>query len=142
MGKRNRSLGVVISTQAADDFHPLSELIDDAQASPDRSVVMHLRTAPVDADPFDHDVIRSVNPALGIFLDEAVYLLRRERRGGCQRKKARFAICGSISGFRHIARAQLFTPEQWALGDGAVMPHCSPMAAKFMAASTCRRAPT
>ena len=65
MGKRNRSLGVVISTQAADDTHPLSELIDDAQKNPDRSMVLHLRSAPADADPFDHDVIRSVNPALG-----------------------------------------------------------------------------
>src|SRR5580765_861969 len=30
MGKRKRSLGVIISTQAADDDHPLSLLIDDA----------------------------------------------------------------------------------------------------------------
>ena len=30
MGKRNRSLGIVISTQAADDDHALSQLIDDA----------------------------------------------------------------------------------------------------------------
>ena len=31
MGKRKRSLGVVISTQAADDDHPLSQLIDDVE---------------------------------------------------------------------------------------------------------------
>ena len=30
MGKRSESLGIVISTQAANDFHPLSQLIDDA----------------------------------------------------------------------------------------------------------------
>ena len=30
MGKRNESLGIVISTQAANDLHPLSQLIDDA----------------------------------------------------------------------------------------------------------------
>ena len=52
MGKRKRSLGVVISTQAADDDHPLSQLIDDAQTNVDPSMVVHLLSAPADADPF------------------------------------------------------------------------------------------
>ncbi|QIG96555.1 terminase large subunit domain-containing protein [Bradyrhizobium sp. 6(2017)] len=30
MGKRRESLGVIISTQAANDQHPLSQMIDDA----------------------------------------------------------------------------------------------------------------
>src|SRR5580765_5640362 len=52
-GKRKRSLGVIISTQAADDDHALSQLIDDAQTNSDSSLVVHLLTAPADADPFD-----------------------------------------------------------------------------------------
>src|SRR4029077_2954095 len=79
MGKRTRSLGVVISTQAADDDHPLSQLIDDVTTGADRSMVVHLLTAPVDADLFDADVIRSVNPAFGKFLDEADVLAEAER---------------------------------------------------------------
>ena len=34
-GKRDRSLGIAISTQAADDRHPFSQLIDDAVKSED-----------------------------------------------------------------------------------------------------------
>src|SRR5262245_35111965 len=68
MGKRKRSLGVVISTQAATDDHPLSELIDYAKAGDDRSMVLRLRVAPDNADPFAIETIRAVNPALGVFL--------------------------------------------------------------------------
>ena len=71
MGKRKASLGMVISTQAADDDHPLSLLIDDGLASGDPAVVVHLLAAPPDADPFDLETIRAVNPALGVFLDES-----------------------------------------------------------------------
>lgn len=67
MGKRNESLGMVISTQAPNDQHALSELLDD---SGDDTYVQ-LITAPMDADPFDLDVIRACNPAFGHFLDES-----------------------------------------------------------------------
>jgi phage terminase large subunit-like protein len=69
MGKRARSLGLVISTQADTDLHPLSQLIDDAGADP--TIVVHLTAAPPYADPFDPATIRAANPALGIFLNEA-----------------------------------------------------------------------
>ena len=62
---------MMISTQAADDDHPLSLLIDDGLASGDPAVVVHLLAAPPDADPFDLETIRAVNPALGEFLDES-----------------------------------------------------------------------
>ena len=50
----------------------------------------------------------------------AIFLPRRRRRGGCRRRKARFAICGSTNGFSPVARDQLFTPEQWAKGDAPI----------------------
>ncbi|GLK49501.1 terminase [Brevundimonas intermedia] len=67
MGKRNNSLGIIISTQAPTDNHPLSQLIDDAPNEP--STYVQLKSAPVDADAFSIDTLRSVNPAWGIFLD-------------------------------------------------------------------------
>jgi len=68
MGKRNRSLGIVISTQAPRDDHPLSQLIDDGLTDADPGVYVKLIAAPQDADPFDPEVIRSVNPAVDHFL--------------------------------------------------------------------------
>jgi phage terminase large subunit-like protein len=69
MGKRNESLGVIISTQAATDQHPLSAMIDDALATDDPSMYVQLAAAPVDADPFDVKTWRDCNEALGVFLD-------------------------------------------------------------------------
>jgi len=70
MGKRNRSLGLIISTQAESDDHRLSRMIDDGLSGADPSVVVHLVAAPADCNPFDESVLRSVNNALGIFLNE------------------------------------------------------------------------
>jgi phage terminase large subunit-like protein len=69
MGKRKESLGIVISTQAATDQHPLSEMIDDAMKGEDPSLYCQLIAAPADADPFDEEVWKAVNPAWGKFLD-------------------------------------------------------------------------
>jgi phage terminase large subunit-like protein len=79
MGKRAWSLGVIISTQAASDEHPLSEIIDDGLAGHDPSVRVQLLAAPHEADPFAPATIRAVNPAFGKFLDEAVVLQEAER---------------------------------------------------------------
>lgn len=79
MGKRDRALGVVISTQAPGDEHPLSQLIDDGLSGADPSVLVHLLTAPEDADPYAVETLRAVNPALGIFLDEGDLLAEAER---------------------------------------------------------------
>jgi len=49
MGKRSESLGVIISTQAANDLHPLSQMIDDAALGEDPSVYLQLAAAPIDA---------------------------------------------------------------------------------------------
>lgn len=79
MGKRERSLGVIISTQAPDDDHPLSQLIDDGLSGKDPSIFVQLTCAPEDADPFDPKVIRAANKALGIFLDENDIMSEAER---------------------------------------------------------------
>lgn len=69
MGKRKAALGMVISTQAANDDHPLSRLIDDAAEGHDPSIVLDIQSAPMEADPFAPETIRSCNPAAGVFLD-------------------------------------------------------------------------
>src|ERR1700746_3787014 len=65
MGKRNESLGVIISTQAANDQHPLSQMIDDAALGQDKSVYLQLASAPTDADIFDEKTWFACNEALG-----------------------------------------------------------------------------
>ena len=42
MGKRKRWLGIILSTQAEDDEHPLSQLIDDGLTGIDPSLVVDL----------------------------------------------------------------------------------------------------
>jgi phage terminase large subunit-like protein len=69
MGKRAESLGVVISTQAANDQHPLSQMIDDAALGVDPSVYLQLAVASPDADIFDERTWFACNEALGKFLD-------------------------------------------------------------------------
>lgn len=79
MGKRTQSLGLVISTQAPEDDHPLSQLIDDGLSGADPTIVVQLTAAPPEADPFAAATIRAVNPALGIFLDESVVFAEAEQ---------------------------------------------------------------
>jgi phage terminase large subunit-like protein len=69
MGKRAESLGVIISTQAANDQHPLSQMIDDAAIGDDQSVYVQLANAASDADIFDEKTWFACNEALGKFLD-------------------------------------------------------------------------
>ena len=69
IGKRSESLGVVISTQAANDQHPLSQMIDDAALGVDPAVYLQLASAPDDADIFDEKTWFACNEALGKFLD-------------------------------------------------------------------------
>ena len=66
MGKRARSLGLIISTQAQDDLHPLSRLIDDGLSGDDPDVFVQLLAAPTEADPFDPETIRASIPRWGI----------------------------------------------------------------------------
>lgn len=73
MGAREEPLMVLISTQAKDDYHYFSQLIDDAQAmengekEPDQSIYLKLYQVPEDADIFDPANWHLANPALGDF---------------------------------------------------------------------------
>lgn len=68
LGKRKEALGIVISTQAPDDDHPLSQLIDDGLSGADPSVLVDLVCAPPEADIFAEKTWRDCNEALGVFL--------------------------------------------------------------------------
>lgn len=78
-GKRKESLGIVISTQAATDQHPLSILIDDAAKGEDPTTYLQMTAAPEDCDPFDPDLWQAVNPAWGVFLDEKEFRSQADR---------------------------------------------------------------
>jgi phage terminase large subunit-like protein len=70
MGKRREALGVILSTQARDDVHALSELIDYGLQDLDPSFFVQLICAPLEADPFDEETWKACNPAWGKYLDE------------------------------------------------------------------------
>jgi phage terminase large subunit-like protein len=97
MGKRKRCLGIILSTQAEDDEHPLSQLIDDGLNGIDNSLVVDLTAAPTDADVFDKEVIRKVNPALGIFLDAETVFKEAEQARRLPSAESSFAICAANS---------------------------------------------
>jgi phage terminase large subunit-like protein len=102
MGKRAESLGVIISTQAANDLHPLSQMIDDAavRTDPDltsghdvqrsTSVYVQLAHAPADADIFDEKIWFSCNEALGKFLDLAEFRAAAEQAKRLPSFRAKF----------------------------------------------------
>ncbi|WP_414901294.1 terminase large subunit [Sphingomonas flavalba] len=66
MGKRASALGVTISTQAADDLHFFSEMLD---AEPVPSVYVQLHAAPEGCALDDRAAWAAANPALGAFLN-------------------------------------------------------------------------
>lgn len=71
-GGRDQPLLLVISTQAADDLAPMSELIDyglrvGANEVEDPSFHLTLYAAPAEADPWNLSTWRMANPALGDF---------------------------------------------------------------------------
>lgn len=70
MAKRKHALGVTISTQAADDLHFWSEMLD---AEPVPSVYVQLHAAPDECALDDREAWRAANPALGAFLNEAEF---------------------------------------------------------------------
>jgi phage terminase large subunit-like protein len=78
-GKRDHTFGIVLSTQAEDDQHWLSRLIDNAQALDVPGTYLQLHAAPPDADIWDEATIAAANPALGVFLDRDAVLKSRDR---------------------------------------------------------------
>src|SRR5262245_12217614 len=119
MGKRKRSLAIILSTQAEDDEHPLSQLIDDGLSGTDDSIVVDLTAAPPDADVYDEAVLRACNPALGIFLDAKILFkeAQQARRLPSEESAFRNLRCNQ----RIAAAADLLcTPSVWAHGDRPV----------------------
>lgn len=76
MGKRAHALGVTISTQAADDLHFFSEMLD-APYNP--TVYVQLHAAPKDCALDDQAAWKAANPALGVFLNEDQFADAAER---------------------------------------------------------------
>lgn len=70
MAKRKHALGVTISTQAADDLHFWSEMLD---AEPMPSVYVQLHAAPDDCALDDREAWAAANPAMGAFLNESEF---------------------------------------------------------------------
>lgn len=70
MGKRATALGVTISTQASDDMHFFSEMLD---AEPEPTSYVQLHTAPKDCALDDPEAWAASNPALGHFLNAAQF---------------------------------------------------------------------
>src|SRR5262245_49104624 len=121
MGKSKKtSLGLVISTQAEDDDHPLSVLIDEGLAGTDPTIYVQLLAADSDADPFAEETIRSVNPAMDIFLDGAVLLdeaAQAKRQPLYLPKFLNFRLNQRIDAEQE---SRLARASDWRAGDGAV----------------------
>jgi phage terminase large subunit-like protein len=111
MGKRSESLGIVISTQAASDQHPLSQLIDDAALGEDPSVYLQLACAPVDADIFDEKVWFACNEALGKFLDLGEFRAQAEQAKRLPSLRAKFQ--NLRLNMRIDARVQFISDADW-----------------------------
>jgi phage terminase large subunit-like protein len=120
MGKRKSSLGLVISTQAPEDDHPLSQLIDDGLSGADPSIVVHLTAAPADSDPFDEATIRAANPALGVFLNEADVFSEAERARRVAAFEPAFRNLRLNQRVNANADGRLVNPTDWRAGDRPV----------------------
>lgn len=116
MGKRNRTLGVIISTQAPTDEHALSQLIDDGLTGADPTILVRLTSAPTDADPFAIETIRAVNPALGIFLDEGDIVAEAERARRLPAFEPAFRNLRLNQRVDTTVDARLCTPQVWSAG--------------------------
>ena len=114
-GKRDRSLGIVISTQAASDRDTFSLLIDDAIKSKDPGVVVQVLAAGVDEDPFAEEVIRRVNPALGIYLNERDVFADAAQAKRSPVHEPRFRNLRLNQRVDARSEKRLLTPAQWAL---------------------------
>jgi phage terminase large subunit-like protein len=111
MGKRSEGLGIVISTQAANDQHPLSQLIDDAALGQDPSVYLQLAMAPTEADIFDEHTWFACNEALGKFLDLGEFRAQAEQAKRLPSLRAKFQNLRLNQ--RIDARVQFISDPDW-----------------------------
>jgi phage terminase large subunit-like protein len=116
MGARESPLMLVISTQAANDLAPMSELIDYGLRVQSGEVVdatfhLTLYTAPAEADPWSPETWKLANPALGDFrsLDDVTRLAAQAQR--LPSKEAAFR--NLILNQRVAAEHSLLTAGEW-----------------------------
>lgn len=116
MGARANPLGMVISTQAARDDAPMSELIDyglrvQRGEVDDPTFHLTLYAAPADADPWSRRAWKAANPALGDFRSLADVA---RLAGQAQRMPSREATFRNlILNQRVDATAQFLTAAVW-----------------------------
>ncbi len=113
MGARADPIMVVISTQAATDVAPMSQLVDYGRriregAIDDPSFRLFEWSAPADADPWDEETWKLANPALGDFLnlDEVRRQASQARRMPAKEPAFRNLILNQrVSAERHFLTA-------------------------------------
>jgi phage terminase large subunit-like protein len=116
MGARAEPLMLVISTQAAADLAPMSELIDyglrvNRGEISDRSFHLTLYAAPDDADPWSLEAWKAANPALGDFRSLADVERMASQAQRLPSKEAAFR--NLILNQRVSAEASLLTAPEW-----------------------------
>ena len=116
MGARKDPLLMVISTQAADDLAPMSQLIDyglkvQAGEIKDPSFHLTLYRAPEDADPWSLESWKAANPALGDFrsLEDVQRLAQQAQRMPANESAFRNLILNQ----RVAATARFIERSQW-----------------------------
>lgn len=122
-GARKEPLLMVISTQAADDFAPLSRLIDyglKVQAGDvvDRTFHLTLYRAPDDADPWAFETWKAANPALGDFrsLEDVERLAAQAEKMSTQESSFRNLILNQ----RVAAETRFIERSEWTACAGEV----------------------
>lgn len=120
MGKRKESLGIILSTQAPDDDHVLSRLIDDGLSGVDPSILVDLTCVPADADPFDLKDLLKANPAAGIFLDKRTLADDLELAQRIPAFESRFRNLRANQRAEANPEARLVTSAVWRLGAGPI----------------------
>jgi phage terminase large subunit-like protein len=123
MGGRKEPLMLVISTQAADDFAPMSALIDyglriNAGEIKDPAFHLTFYSAPPDTDPWSLHAWKLANPALDDFrsLDDVRRLAIQAQRMPARENTFRNLILNQ----RVAAESRFMTPEIWNACDGEV----------------------
>jgi phage terminase large subunit-like protein len=116
LGARKEPLLLVISTQAADDHAPMSQLIDyglrvQAKEISDPAFHLSLHAAPLDADPWSIDTWKAANPALDDFrsLDDVKRLAAQAMRMPSKENAFRNLILNQ----RVAAEVRFFDRSSW-----------------------------
>jgi phage terminase large subunit-like protein len=122
MGEGEEPLFIVISTQAKDPQHILSQLIDDGLRGNDPTTVCHLYEIPEKLDVFDSKNWKKANPALGDFrsLSEMKTAAKRAQRMPTFEAAFRNLYCNQ----RVEARSPLIPRAEWegCTGDANIEP--------------------